>query len=885
MTTVIADPFLFDPAVFKQQLVQTSAPLPLFKQALSDGYQYLTAQFKTGQDIERLVKQQSWLVDELLVLAWQQFIDSDDLCLIAVGGYGRAELLLASDIDLMVLEPPHTTATTKQQLATFLTFLWDFGLEVGHSVRTVKECYYQAKNDITIMTNIMESRRLYGNEKLYEDMRKKTAPNKIWPVPKYFTAKHQEQKKRHQKYNDSEHKLEPNVKESPGGLRDLQTISWVAKRHFDSIDLSRLVRHQFLTKEEYESLKAGRNLLWRIRFALHMTTKRREDRLLFGFQRNIAELFGYHSQDNQAVEKFMKLYFKTVSENNRLNEILLQHFEEGIIYRNRKEKIVEINNRFQTRNNFIEVKNLNIFKRYPFALLEIFLLIQQNPKIKGIRANTIRLLRDHLYLIDESYRQDIGNQSLFMEIIKQPNLVGHKLRMMHRYGILGAYLPAFAAVEGLMQFDLFHIFTVDEHILTVIQQMRLFGTTEYQTKFPNCDDIIKKLPKLELLYLAGLFHDIAKGRGGDHSKLGAGDALEFCRLHQLSNYDSTLVAWLVANHLLLSKTAQKEDIDAPEVITKFTAIIGDQIHLNYLFILTVADTYGTNPDLWNNWKATLLNNLYHRTLQELRRSKENPILINQRIKDTKDKALVLLKQSFSAGADLQPSVQHNIITLWQTIGNDYFLRHNPDEIAWHTKGLLADHHKPLLLIKNFPSRGGSLIFVYMDNRKNVFSIVTSAIERLGLNVVDARIITTDQDYILYTFIVLTDDGNMIKIKERRHEIKSRILTSIDAGTMPKQQQRYGKQLKTFNIPTRVTFTNDEKNKRTIMEVTTIDYPGVLSRIGLAMDHCGIHLQGAKIATYGERVEDIFFLQNNEQRAIDDPIKLECLHDTIVTAFA
>ncbi len=877
MKKIIADNFLFDKTTFSQKLKQESQPLPLFKKALNNGYDYLTERFSSGEDIELLVKKQGWLVDQLLVMAWQQFIESDELSLIAVGGYGRSELLLASDIDLMVLEKPRTKKDTKHQLGTFLTFLWDFGLEVGHSVRTVKECRYEAKNDITIMTNIMESRLLCGNEKLYEEMRKATGPNKIWPTRKYFETKLLEQKTRHEKYSDTANKLEPNVKESPGGLRDIQMISWVAKRHFDNINLSGLVEHKFLTRDEYELLKTGRNLFWRIRFALHMTTNRREDRLLFEYQRNVAESLGFKSKDNKGIEEFMKMYFKTIREMSRLNEILLQHFEEEIIYSKRKEKILPLNSRFQKRNDFIEVINKNIFKRYPFALFEIFLLIQQDPSIKGVRASTIRLVRNHLYLIDDKFRKDIRNRSLFLEIIKQPKLVGHKFRMMHRYGVLGAYMPAFASIEGLMQFDLFHVFTVDEHILTVIQNMRLFGKVEYKEKFPICNAIIRKLPKLELLYLAGLFHDIAKGRGGDHSKLGAKDAIEFCKLHQLSDYDSKLVAWLVEKHLLMSKTAQREDIDDPEIIINFADKVRDQSHLNYLYILTVADICATNPELWNSWKYTLFENLYHRTLRELRRGQEKPILKNERIRNIKQDSLALISNKEIS--------EQNILEFWKTVGNDYFLRHNPDEIAWQTEGILIHHDltSPLVLVNKESSRGGSLIFVYMRDRKNIFATTTRAIEKLGLNVLDAKIITNRKGFTLDTFIVLENDGNLIKTKERSNEIRNRILKDLDSTPgFPDQGNWIEKrQLKSFTLPTRVTFETDEKNKRTIMEVSTIDRPGVLSRIGTAMDQCGTKLQGARIATYGERVEDIFYLQNDENKAIDDPLKFECLKNSII----
>ena len=881
MNNKINNPFLFDKSQFKQELKSTSNPLPLFKRTLKSGYQHLIEMFESSEDIELIVKQQSWLIDQLLICAWQHFISSDQLSLIAVGGYGRSELLLASDIDLMVLENSRIKKDSVQELQRFLAFLWDFGLEVGHSVRTVKECRSEAKNDITIMTNIMESRYLCGNKKLFEDMRKQISPKKIWPAKKYFEAKLTEQDARHKKYSESEYKLEPNIKESPGGLRDIQMIGWVAERHFGNLDIKVLIRQKVLNKDEYYSLMNGRNLLWRIRFALHMITERREDRLLFEFQRNVAELFGYKSDNNKGIEEFMKLYFKTVREINRLNDILLQNFQEEIIYKKRKEKITPLNVRFQKRNNYIEVVNKNIFKKYPFALLELFLLLQQHEKIKGVRASTIRLIRDNLHLIDDEFRKDIRNRSLFLEIIKQPNLVGHRLRQMHRYGILSAYMPAFAKIEGLMQFDLFHIFTVDQHILKVIQNMRLFGTNEYQEEFPVCHSIIKKLPKRELLYLAGFFHDIAKGRGGDHAKLGVKDALDFCKLHELSTFDSKLVAWLVEKHLLMSKTAQREDIDDPEVIMKFAQIVRDQIHLNYLYVLTVADICGTNPELWNSWRRTLLSNLYHRTLHELRRGDEKPLHINTRIKDTKQEALQLFENE-----KFDPK---NINNLWKTIGNDYFIRHQPEEIAWHTAAILQhkDNNIPLAIVKNFPSRGGTLIFLYMKDKKNIFSTTTKSIEKLGLNIVDARIITSKKGFVMDTFVVLEKNGELVKSKERLSEIKKQIIKGTDSKlSFPKRGKWHEKrQLKSFNLPTRVIFSTDRKNNRTVMEVSTIDRPGVLSRISAAMDMCGTNLLGAKIATYGERVEDIFYLRNDDNAAISDPIKFECLENSIKDTLA
>lgn len=879
MENVITNKFLFDKNRFRKSLKQQD-PLSLFKKTLTHGYAYLTDQFKSGEDIELLVQQQGWLIDQLLTFAWNQFIDSDQFCLVAVGGYGRNELLLASDIDLMVLQKPRIKKDSEQQLRSFLTFLWDFGLEVGHSVRTVKECKFEARNDITVITNIMESRLICGNAKLYEDMRKVTGPKKIWSAKKFFEAKLQEQKERHEKYSDSTNKLEPNIKESPGGLRDIQMISWVAERQFGDIDISKLIKHKFLTRDEYLILKQGQYFLWRIRFALHMSTERREDKLLFEYQRSIAELLGFKGKENKGIEAFMKMYFKTIREISRLNEMLLQNFQEEIIYSKRKEKVIAINKRFQKRNDFIEVINRNIFKKQPFALFEIFLLMQQDPKIKGVKASTIRLIRKHLYLIDTNFRKDIRNRSLFLEIIRQPNLVGHKLRMMHQYGVLAAYLPAFAKIEGLMQFDLFHIFTVDEHILTVIRNMRLFALEDYKEKFPICHALTKKIPKLELLYLAGLFHDIAKGRGGDHSLLGVKDAKAFCKLHELSEYDTELVAWLVENHLLMSKTAQRKDIDDPDIIMEFANHVQEPARLNYLYVLSVADIYGTNPELWNNWRAMLLANLYERTLYVLRRDKSAPMPKKEWANSIKQEALTLIDDK---------NKLEDVYSLWDAIEDDYFIRHTSDEIAWHTKGILKHKNKtnPLVLVNKKSVRDSSLIFVYMKDRKNIFSTVTRVIEKLGLNILDARIITNNNGFVLDTFVVLENNGKLIKTEERSHEIKNQISKALETTDSYVGQGNWieDRKLKSFKHSNRVTFETDEKNNRTIMEINTIDRPGVLSRISTAMDLCGANIQGAKIATYGERVEDIFYLRTDDNKAITDPLNFECLKNSILDALS
>lgn len=877
----IDEKFLFNSDTFTKSVEHSKSPLQPFKEALDHGAQTLGDAFNAGYNVVELVHKRAWLVDQLLIHAWQLMVSSKDLTLVAVGGYGRGELHPASDIDLMILEKSRSHKETNQQIQTFLTFLWDIGLEVGQSVRTVKDCILESKADITVATNIMEARLIIGDSTLFDTMRNKTGPKKIWPSNKFFQAKWQEQIERHEKYANTEHSLEPNIKEGPGGLRDIQMIGWVAKRHFGVESLYDLVKHDFLTQEEYQTLYAGQTFLWRIRYAIHVFTGRRDDRLLFDYQRHIANVFGFTAEDNSGVEQFMKMYYQTVRELNRLNEMLLQHFQEELIYAKRREKIKPINKRFQIRNDFIEVCHEQVFKRYPFALLEIFLLKQQTLSIKGIRASTIRLILQYSYLIDDDFRNDIKNKSLFMEIIRQPRYVGHELRRMHRYGILSKYLPAFGDIEGQMQFDLFHVYSVDEHILFVIQNMRYFGLPEYADAFPLCHKILKTIPKQELLYLAGLFHDIAKGRKGDHAKLGVKDAVDFCQQHGMSKYDADLVGWLVENHLILSKTAQREDINDPEVINKFALVMSDREHLNYLYLLTVADVNGTNPELWNDWKGSLFSQLYTETTRALRRGLENPFNKEDRIKKTKSATLELVHKRAQS--------KHDINQLWESFGEDYFIRCSPDEIAWHTNSIAENTHQqyPLIKIRQQTTRGATEIFVYMQNQDYIFATTTRVLDQLNLTIVDARVIVSADDFTLNTFIILDQSGESINDKDERKEIVSKLhegLSNLGKRLKGISRPRSRKQ-KVFPIPTSVRFTQDQLNHRTIMEVVASDRPGFLSRIGIALAGSGVRLHNAKIATYGSRVEDIFFITDKEDQPITDPIKIESLTNFIIDTLA
>lgn len=873
------DPVLFDPVACDAALAAENQLLPLLKAALKQGDRVLQERFQNGASAADLVPARAGLVDELLIRAWQHSVGESDAALVAVGGYGRGELHPGSDVDVMVLLPDEPVATLNGRLERFIGLLWDIGLEIGHSVRTVADCVREAEADITIATSLMESRLLAGPPALYAHMREATGPGRVWPSRAFFEAKWQEQQGRHLKYHDTAYNLEPNIKEGPGGLRDIHMIGWVAKRHFGADTLHDLVDHAFLTDDEYQELIEGQTFLWNVRFALHNLAGRREDRLLLDYQIALARQFGHHDENqNLAVEQFMQRYYRTVMDLSRLNEMLLQHFQEAILYADEDIPPVLINKRFQARKGFIEVTHRNVFKRYPFALLEVFLLMQQHPELKGVRASTIRLIRQYRHLIDDRFRADIRCRSLFMEILRQPRGITHEFRRMHRYGVLELYLVPFGRIAGRMQYDLFHAYTVDSHTLFVLRNLRRFALDKHADELPLCNAIMARLPKPELLYIAGLFHDIGKGRGGDHSELGAADAEAFCQDHGLSAYDTRLVSWLVRNHLLMSMTAQRKDISDPEVINRFAQQVGDSTHLDYLYLLTVADIRATNPALWNSWRDSLLAELYTATTRALRRGLGNPLEKDEQIREAQEAA----RRQLTA-----KNLHHMTVRkLWRSFPDDYFLRYTADEIVWHTEAIAqrAPDELPLVLVDPCSPRGGTDVFVYAEDRDNTFAVIVATLDQLGLDIQDARIAGTSDGYTLDSYLVLESDGTPAAEPHRVAEIGDALRAALRQHPLQLRPPSYcvlPRRLRHFRTPTQINFSLDERNNRTVLELITGDRPGLLAHVGYAFSRCGIRINNAKIVTVGERAEDVFFITDANNEPLTDPGKQEALRNTLL----
>ena len=850
-------------------LAESSGDADSCRSLLALAQEELRTRFFEEEPVEGLVRARARFTDLLLCALWKQRLDPDlagRLALVAVGGYGRGELHPCSDVDFLVLVPTPLAEVERASVERLVSFLWDIGLEVGHSVRTVAECAEESAADVGVMTTLMESRRLAGSAELVAEMRVALAPDRVWPVREFFEAKVREQHDRRLKANDTAYNLEPNVKTGPGGLRDLQTIAWVAKRQFGAESLDELVGYGFLTPSELRRLTAAQAFLWKVRFGLHVLTGRREDRLLFDHQIRLAKRFGYEDASyTLAVEQFMQRYYRTVMDVSLLNELLLQLFREAIL--SESEPPRPLNARFQVRNGSLEALNDEVFARNPSALLELFALLQQNPEIRGVRAPTMRAVTRNLWLIDEEFRQNPRHHRLFLEILRSPVGVTHELRRMNTYGVLGRYIPAFGRIVGRMQYDLFHAYTVDAHTLFVVSNLRRFAIPRYDHELPEASRVMQQLPRSEIVYLAALFHDIAKGRGGDHSELGAVDAEAFCLEQGLSPYDARLVAWLVRNHLQLSITSQKQDIGDPEVINTFARRVGDEAHLDYLYVLTCADVRGTNPRLWNSWKASLFRDFYQRVKRALRRGLESPIDPEHLVRETQDGARrLLVERSVS---------EPQLALVWSRFSDGYFLQHSPEEIAWHTHLLAereADSDDPLVALDPRSLRGTTAALIYARPRRHGFARTTAALDQLGLNIVDARITPTGDGFSLDLYHLLEDDGAPITDVDRLEEIEAALWRSLQgpADAPLVVSRRAPRQARMFNTPTQISLSVDERNRRSVLELTSGDRPGLLCEVGKVLMEEHVELHAAKIMTVGERAEDVFYLTDLDNRPLSQP---------------
>ncbi|RJG06203.1 [protein-PII] uridylyltransferase [Noviherbaspirillum cavernae] len=818
------------------------------KEQLRSGHQDVIAAFKVDGKPEKLLIKLRQNVDAALTHAWRSFHLPANAALVAVGGYGRGELFPHSDVDVLILLGSAPDAALQGKLEELVQLFWDIGLEIGHSIRTIDECLSESAADITVQTSLLEARLVTGNRKLFRFLQDRFKA--AMDPQAFFQAKTLEMRQRHAKYEDTPYSLEPNCKESPGGLRDLQVILWVAKAAGLGESWRKLAERGLITPTEARQLTQKERAFKDIRIRLHIHAGRREDRLVFDVQTSIAETFGFKTTETRrASEYLMQHYYWAAKAVTQLNTILLQNIEARLFPQPGSPQ--PINARFNEINSRIDIASDDTFETTPSAMLEVFLLLAQHSELKGMTARTLRALWHARFKIDGNFRRDPANRALFLKILQAPQGITHALRGMNQTSVLGRYLPNFRRIIGQMQHDLFHVYTVDQHILMVVRNVRRFTMTEHAHEYPFCSQLMANFAQPWLLYIAALFHDIAKGRGGDHSKLGMEDARRFCKDHGLSKEDTALVVFLVEHHLTMSQVAQKQDLSDPDVIRSFANLMKDERHLTALYLLTVADIRGTSPKVWNAWKGKLLEDLYWMALRVL--GGEDPSTEHE-LKNRQEQARTTLRLYGL------PDDAHE--RLWQQLDVAYFLRHDAGDIAWQTRSFYnkTDSNAAVVKCRVSPIGEGVQVAVYVKDQPDLFARICSYFDKKNFSILDAKIHTTRNGYALDTFLVTepafaNSYRDIISLIE--HELAE--LLEAHAALPPPSKGRLSRLSRTFPMTPTVDLRPDERGQYYLLSVSANDRNGLLYSIANVLAKYRVNLHTAKIMTLGERVEDVFLV--------------------------
>ena len=807
----------------------------------------------------RLTKALTRHVDQHLAELWERARMAPDAALVAVGGYGRAELFPYSDVDVLVLLPAAAATPTAQPEARsnavegFLHDCWDTGLEIGSSVRSIDECVDLARRDVTVQTAMLESRFLCGSRRTYTAFRRATEA--VLDAKAFLRAKVLEMRQRHTKYEDTPYALEPNCKESPGGLRDLQVVLWVARAAGLGRNWTELAAKGLSTPFEVGQLYKHEGTLKLIRARLHLIAGRREDRLVFDLQTAVADSFGYKpTRAQRSSEVLMHRYYWAAKAVTQLNQILMLNIEERISG-SEEAPMRPIDAHFLDRGGMLEVAHDRLYAEQPHAILRTFLVYQQTPGIKGLSARTLRALYNARNLMDASFRRDPQNRALFMQILRQPQGITHVMRLMNQTSVLGRYLWVFRRIVGRMQHDLFHVYTVDQHILMVVRNMRRFFIPEHAHEYPHCSQLASQWDEPWILYVAALFHDMAKGRGGDHSEIGAVEVRRFCRDHGVSREDTTLIEFLVRHHLTMSRIAQKEDLSDVDVIQSFVKLVGSPRRLSALYLLTVADIRGTGPKVWNAWKGKLLEDLYRLTLRALGGARPN---LDAEIESRKQEARQLLAlHSALPGTEAQ---------LWKTLDVSYFARHDAADIAWHARSLWRhiETQEPVVRARPSSVGDGLQVMVYSPDRPDLFARICGYFDSAGFSIQDAKIHTTGAGYALDTFQVVStrfEHGDASAYRDLISLVETQAAQALASkGPLPEPRRgRVSRRVRSFPVTPRITLHPDERAQRWLLSISASDRTGLLYSIARVLGQHKINLHLAKISTLGERVEDTFLV--------------------------
>ncbi|MEY2867418.1 MAG: [protein-PII] uridylyltransferase [Pseudomonadota bacterium] len=817
--------------------------------------------------IEVLIGQYRDVIDTLVKAAWQRHMPANTgMALVATGGYGRGELYPHSDIDLLLCGDAEAQAEAAAAIAAMYSLLWDCGLKLGQAVRSVEQCMQESRADVATYTSLLETRLLAGDSRQYQDLQRAVHSPDVYDSLAYFEAKRNEQRQRHAKYNNTADNLEPNIKEGPGGLRDFHTLNWLAQKLYGVDSMAGLAPIGLLGDGEWQALQRNWRIVARLRFGLHLLVKRPEERLLFDHQKLLAERFGLKDNpENLAVEQLMQGFFRSAAILLRINDRLLQRFEEHLA---EEQVVTPIDDHFVLKNGYLLALDNRFGAESLPRLFELFSVWGGQPACKGLHSDTARGLAESLPDILPYAEQPESVRAAFMELISQAQGVV-SLQRLARLGILARYLPEFGQVTGRMQYDLFHVYTVDQHTLNVLEFIRRFEQGRVEG-FSLPHEVFPRLRKPHLIWLAGLFHDIAKGRGGDHAELGSADFARFAQAHALPVADAQLVEWLIAQHLLMSFTAQKFDISDPDIINGFAGKVADREHLDYLYVLTCADIAGTSPKLWNAFKDQLLADLYTATRYVLRVGLEHPLNAEDIRAETRNMALAKLMDA-GFGEDAVQS-------LWLTFPEDAFLRYRPEQLVWQTQGILSQAAAPSQILVREPAGRDSLeIFVRTPDKDGIFSGLMATLDRLNLSVQHARLLPSSDGYALDNFITLK--GSHTPDNKRVAQTLSAALK--DPAHIKPAKHMLPRQLKHFKTPTRIEFNQQPQVQRTLMSLVCADRPGLLADIAYVLLQRRIRVHDARIATFGERAEDIFVLSDRDDRAITEPDELALIHSALL----
>ena len=832
------------------------------RQYLVDYDRDLAGAFRDGAPAMEIVRARAAAVQRVLGYAWLAWLgDTPDAALVATGGFGRGELFPYSDLDLLVLTVDQPDSRLLRAIASFSACLWDLGLQPGLAVRDLAGCRALAAEDVSVYTNLLEAHHIDGSRALADALLNRLPDETLWTPARFLAAKHAEQGARHLRFGDTAYNLEPHLKEGPGGLRDLQMIGWLGRALTGSADPATMVEAGLLDVGEIEALDAARNSLFRVRHALHLLARRAQERLLFDFQRDLAFALGYRDEhaDNLGVEQCMQDYYRAARRISAINEELLARCTEMLAPPGATPRALP--GGFVRLDDRLDIVDARRLREHPESMIELYALLASETGMRGLCSNALRQVR--LALADPGL--DLDQQPVFdalRALIERGAPAVEALAAMARHGVLARLVPGFARVTGRMQYDLFHVYTVDEHTVRVLRFIARFASDAGATEFPLAHSVFRRLPQVSLLLLGGLFHDIAKGRGGDHSLLGEDDARTFCSKLGLGSAATERVAWLVRRHLVMSVTAQRQDISDPLVVQRFANEVVDWEGLDYLYLLTVADINGTSPKLWNGWRDRLLADLYSATRFVLREETGELPQADERIAEIRMRAEALLA---TEGVD-----PREVELIWADYPAESFLRYRPEQIAWQTASIAAHKHAATALVRINPvgARGTTEVFVYSQDRDGLFATITAVLDRFHLNVVEARIVAAHSDRVFDTFYVLDAHGHTLRDAGRVAEVEAALRRTLAREVLhePPARRNVPRTLRHFQMSPQLKFSAE--GSRTRLSLVCSDRPGLLASVAKIFRDCGLRVHDARIATFGERVEDFFQISDEHDRPLD-----------------